>query len=93
MHPSLVEPEPSMQAQITICSQRQMLLLSNIFLDSTIIEEIGHSLPQGNDQDFGPPEEPILLQDAAEVVPAEVQAMQAGTGDKAEDKVRMEDSL
>ncbi len=34
-----------------------------------------------------------MLQDAAEVVPAEVQATQAETGDKAEDKVRMEDSL
>ena len=32
-----------------------------------------------------------MLQDAAEVVPAEVQATQAG--DKGEDKVRMEDSL
>ena len=89
----LVEPKPSMQAQITICSQRQMLLLSNMFLDSTNKEEIGGSLPKGNDQDFGPPEVQVLLQDAAEVVPAEVQAMQAGTGDKAEDKVRMEDSL
>ncbi len=50
-------------------------------------------MPKGNDQDFGPPKVQVLLQDAAEVVPAEVQATQAGTGDKAEDKVRMEDSL
>lgn len=52
-----------------------------------------HSLPQGIAQGFGPPEVPVMLQDAAEVVPAEVQATQAETGDKVEDKVRMEDSL
>jgi len=34
-----------------------------------------------------------VLQDTAEVVPVEVQAKQAGTGDREEDRVRMEGSL